>query len=708
MSQGSSASLGNLGVTIRDTTRKLASLLQGTATFQNLAVSKDNDYRFLPPLELEGSHTFPLGNAGFSIGVGSSVALEVRAFNSTDDLDGDGVVTLREGEAWLKNEVRAAIHGNAGGSVGSLSFGLAGDVAARLLDYRRQQPGDPVRDALLQSLAAARFAIRWEDVEAVARSDDRLALLVNGTLTFTARLTASDVLAGSLAALDRALGVTGAGAFQVDAGAAIEVTAGARDDFLLVFSRGAEGRIAVDVQKATGRRAGVTASLGATIGFANDAALTGLIHGYLAGRLGAGQIPEGIEDRLLAEVRRVTAEKIQLAFVFAYTRIATHETLLSCEAEPAALADLYPRLLLGDVTGIAGRLLAHDPRFVLRDYLRTDVLQRNRSFGVSLRLRDWAIGGTTAVARTRTVQHNERDMARVSLDGRKSYRADWLDDRVEYGFELGAAMENFALEPKGRDFKLTLALDWAWTEEASPRLLHTILDVATVWRIAGVGDLAGLHAALDPLHGEITAELELRIDDDGVRRLAKVSEGDLRQAWALAMAEALPPLFIGDGLILRRDVLERRRIYQDAAAWLIEEPTEVEIVDRLHYPPDADHRRLEAIDREESGISGSEPDRFRFASLHTLWRPESRQEGHRARCKAVFEAFNRLREVIAGERSWTEIEKVFTELQRLLTQPFTARLLGSVLAQLLEGTSGLLTATGTVVPKAGDQAIVIG
>ncbi|HBL29168.1 MAG TPA: hypothetical protein DD490_20245 [Acidobacteria bacterium] len=626
--------------------------------------------------------------------------------------------------------------------MGAVSFGLKGEIAARLLDYRKQQPSDPVGESLVQSLAGARFATRWEDVQSLAETEDRLAFLVDGTLAFTATLTASDVLVGCLSALDGTLGITGAGALQVKAGASIGVTLAASDAFRLVFSSGKEGRIALEVSKATSRQAGGSASFGVDVGFDNHAALTELIHNYLAHRFGAKleEIEEllgkldtaadmnslgplrvlaeqiasrlGIasgqstlqrlqqllsEERLSAEIDRVTKERLQAAFTFAYTRIETHETLLACEADPAALAELHPQLLLGNLTKITARLRDEDPRFVLGNYLETKSVQKKHSFGAILRLRDWAVGGTTKVERTETIQYNEeKDKKRVSLDGRKSYTGGFCGARAEYAFELSAAMANFAPEPKGRDFTFTLGLDWAWEEKASQHLIHTILDVATVWRIANPADLPSAHAILDPLRGRIGADLELQFNDDGVRQLAKVSEEDFCRAWALAMAEALPPEVSGKTPARRGDIEERRSIYHDAAVWLLRQTSKVdEKALNIHYPSS----RLEEADADPAN----------HGTLYTLWHPELQHAGlPSARWKVAFGALSRLREVIVGERQWSDIKKVTSELQRLVTQPFTARLLGSVLAQLLGGKSNLLAASGTITPSEGGTVFVIG
>ncbi len=615
--------------------------------------------------------------------------------------------------------------------------------------------------AVLDGMARARFATRWEDVESLAQEEGRLAYTARGRLAFKASLSQSDVLAGSLSALDRILGVAGASAFTVDLGASIAVDLSAADDFRLVFAPGAQNRISVEVKKAISRRGGVVAQLAVQAGFSNPGELSALVQQYLVGRLGGELQPirdlltrlstapdfeslgelrplaeqvarrlgitdlqnrfgelkqrlDGLEGKLFAEIKKTAERRIELAFTLSYTRVQTHETLLRFEARPAVLEDFHPALLLGNLAGVTAKLAARAQGFLLREYLDTKERTSTRSFGTSLRIGDWAVGGTFEVDKKWREQREIQNMVRLNFDGRQSYNTDWLGEREEYAFELSAAMAAFAMTPTGRDFEYTMGLSWMWNQPLTPALLHEVLDVAHVWRILSLPDRERLRREISALPGvagqPVQVDLEMRLDDDAVRRLAKVSEEALRLAWINAMAEALPPIRVADDLIFRASLEERLRLYGRAADGVFRQASGTDFIPDLRH--NDQEERLEDIDLERRlGVPGSESARFQHLSLFKLWRPRPSDRLTRSnpaeRCKRAFEALTRLREVAEAGRSFKDVEKVFEELQSLIRQDFLARLMGSVFAQLLEGETGF-SASGRIVPAAGGQAVVIG
>lgn len=756
----SNTPIRDLGISVKDAAQTLGTALAQNLTFRELNVSAQNKYQVLPrPLELAGSHKFNL--AGTALVLGGSAGFKVSAFNTADDKDPDGVVVVAQDTCWLKNELEAAITGSASGSVGSVQFGLEGELAAHLLDYRQQDPQAPVTQAVLDSIANARFATRWDDVRELAQGRGRLAYTVRGKLAFKASLSQSDVLAGSISALDAVLGVAGASAFQVDLGASISVDVSASDDFRLVFAPGTQDRISVEVKKAASRRGGLVAKLGVKVGFSDSGQLSTLIQKYLVGRLGGelqqlrdlltqlsaapnlenlgslrplaeqvarrlgitdlqnrfGELKQrldGLEGKLLTEIKKVVEKKIELSFTLSYTRVQTHETVLSFEATPAVLEDHHPELLLGNLNGVTGKLARREQGFLLHEYLDTKERTSTRSFGTSLRIGDWAVGGTVQVEGKWREQREIQNMVRLNFDGRKSFNTHWLGDREEYAFELGAAMDAFAMAPTGRDFEYTMGLSWMWNQPFTPALLHDVLDTAHVWRILGIQDRDRLRreiGANPALRGKtVQVDLEMRLDDDAVRRLAKVAEPDLKLVWINAMAEALPPIRVAGDLVFRATLEERLRLYGRAAEAVFRQASGTDFIPDLRH--NDQEERLEDIDLERRlGAPGSDSSRIQHLSLFQLWRPRPSDQVTRnnpaERCKRAFAALTRLREVAEAKRSFKDVEKVFEELQSLIRQDYLARLMGSVFAQILEGETGW-SASGRIVPAAGGEGVVIG
>jgi hypothetical protein len=358
-------------------------------------------------------------------------------------------------------------------------------------------------------------------------------------------------------------------------------------------------------------------------------------------------------------------------------------------------------LLLGNTRDVVEQLTKGDTSFHLDEYLQTREVQKARSFGASLRISDWAVGGTTTVARTRKEQRDIDGRLRLSLDGRKSYKAQWNKDVEEYGFDLSAAMEGFAAAPKGKDFQLRIGLSWMWKDQMSPRLAETIADVATVWRIVEVAHRDRVQDALQSLQGRVQADLELAIDDAGVRRLAETTEPELQRAWKVAMAEALPLLFFNDRTF-RPTLKARKSTYSGAADQLFSQVSETEIVTGLKYKKGEELLRI--IDLEmDLGKPNSISNPFVPFSVKELWQ---RGDRHPERCKRAFRALSRLRGFL-DDGDPAEFQDAFRTLQGLLGQAYTARLIGSVLAQLLADHPESISATGKVVSVAGAEAIVI-
>ncbi len=756
--QGSSASLqlGDLKVAVVDAAKALAGAFVDGQTFANLpATSLGPAAELLPkPLGLTGSDALAVGPASLTLGAAGSYHLSAFTGQFTDP---DGIAVPASGAAFLKTELDSQVSGQGGGTASGVAFGLDAGTTARLLDYRRYPATAAVAPAVLANISHPRFPNRIADLQAMA-AGDAVAVVVAGNLAFKASFTYASLLSSSIAALDRLLQVSGAAAFSVATGGSVEVDFGASDAFRLVFTKGTQLDLAVNLQKSSGSNLGVTAGLSVQAQFTNVQQLAPLIQSYLEARLGtpyatyqsllaklvaATDVSQldanqqallqqivtrlglgsavaqfdaikatlvGLPAKVQAELVKVLSQSVKLAFTVGYSRVSSGETLASFEAAAAALAPFLPALLIGDVSGVAARLAAGDPQFVLLSYLSSREIKNGFSFGVSLAVGGWAAGGVSTVNTTLTREENIQGQLRVSFDGRQRYTSQWGSAGENYGFELAATMAQFAAVPAGNDFAYSLNLGWIWDQTLTPQLEQTILDLASVWRVVDPAASAGLTASLAGLVGQsVHAELALAVGDDGVRRLAIVPDPQYQASWMQAMAEALPPLRAGSSLV-RGDVRQRRAIYADAAASAFGQHAPAALLVTPAYnlaqPPlsAGDLALLRAVDSGQNP-----PGNLVVYSLDNLWSPESATVSAWQLYQRVIGAFRALGAYLAGTKGTYSINQAtFSEVQAVVGQDYPARLFGSVLAQVLGGTVGLVTGTLTVTPTAGGNAVVIG
>jgi hypothetical protein len=755
MSNGTTQ-LGKLGVAVKDASLRIQEAFANHEAFRDLQVSNANGFNVLPQdLELEGSHTFDLGSPSqLLLGIGGSLAYRVQAFNTPDDEDPDAVIVVKAGEGWLKHEVEAGLKGNLAGDAGSLSLKLDGTVTARLIDYRQFPDSAEVGPAILEGITGARFATSLENVLALSEGE-ALVYQVRGGLTFSASVSYGHALGATVSALDGVLGVAGASAFKVEIGASIGLTLGVSDDFRLVFRRGGGDRVAVDLKKAAARRVGVDAKLGVEVSLTNPSQLSGLIKSYLVGRLGAPldkltdllnqvetatTLPDlgalqplaeqladrlgitdlqsrfaefkdrlaGLEGRLATALETALTKGLKVALTFSYTRVESNETILRFEGSPAALAALHRPLLLGRLAPVTEAMDTGNLGISVQEFMQTTEVSSTRSLGFSLAVGDWGLGSSFEVEKRWRTQRNRVDgTVRASFDGRRSYFETWLKKKENYAFELSGAMEDFAPEAKGRYFRYVLTLGWMWEDKADQQLLETILDLASLWRIA----LLDLEA-LDGLSGKVRAELNLRLTDEGVRKLAEIPEARFQQAWVQAMAEALPPIPIGKQFAFRRTLSDRLRIYADAARFAFQQVGGADLVTPLHYSPGHETSQLKLIDLHQTTGAGNLPTILAPWNLFNLWRfrpSDVNTDNHPAgRCRRVFGALLKLQDGIGGKLTAEKaLKDAFGAFDLSMRQAFLLRMTGSILAQLLGPDRQLLSGSVTIQPLGDGEEIVV-
>jgi hypothetical protein len=755
MSDGSTP-LGDLGVAVEGAAEALAAEFAAGTTFDGLPTGgAGSDGSLFPnPLALSGSTSLVLGSTNLALGASGSY----QVFALTGGFqDPDKIVSPQTGFAWLKYELDAKVSASGSGGTSSVTVGLDVGATARLLDYRRHPATDKVAEDVLAEIAKPRLPYRIGDLREMAAGDS-VGLVASGTLAFSAAFTYADLLPGTVSILDQHLGVAGAAAFEISTGAKVEVDFSADDELSLIFSRGTARDFSIDVKKVETTRLGATGTLGVTARFKDPTQLATLVQSYLTARLGtpyqqiqsllgklatatdASQLSPAEQQLLQAIVTKLNlgdvqaqfnavrtkilalpadlqnelvstlSDQLQFAFTASYTRIETDQTLVSFEASDASLEKLLPSLVVGDLRPVTAALTGPGSSdLLLHNYLSSQQITTQRSFGFSLSIGGWAAMGKTTTTVSESTQKNiaqQAQQVRWSFDGTVVYQSKWGNPVGEsYGFELTAAMPDFAPQPTAANLTLGAKLSWIWEDVLSPALETRILDLANIWRILDIADRDKQVAALSRLAGQsVHAELALTLSDPGVRSLVCP-----QNAWINAMAESLPRLLAPESSPVV-DFRQRQKIYPGVAAWTFGQTSGAQLGRVPSYaesvPPlsTLDEIKLRQIDLP---TGPNQDNNWAVYSLDALWNPA--EAAMRKLYDQVSAALLTLRSFLASEADYHSISKAFSGLQAVAKQEYPARLLGSLVSQVLGGGGivGLVSGALTVTPTGGGDAIVL-
>ncbi len=543
------------------------------------------------------------GPAEVAFAAGGEARLE--AFNSLDDEDADGVLglavdtddpwaaapapqlDLTDDAAWLK--YRLAVRPRAGGA----GRGLALEVgqAAVLGDYRGHGRDENARAAVAADLAAPRLAVRAADVLALGPRD-ALLWRVRGELTFRLSVGWADLWRAALGAVARLLAPERLLAAEAAPGAAAEFGVALRDDFQVVFTRPAPGRVRVAVQKAETRAGTAGAALDLRVTVDGPAALAAAVEHALAALAGgpAGRVEailrkislaelDDAERELLARLldrvrlggtvrtlgeaaRRWTALRgraegllgaaaeaaVAAGFRYEYLRLGTGTTLLQAVLADDDLRAGHPALVRLDLAPALALAREHPERAALERYLHEDARLRRRTWGLTVGLGPLAAGGRDVSERRAVVQQDGTGRRRVALAARRSYESQWGRRTAAWTAELAAEMPEFSEgpQPAADEFRFALRLGWDWGERRLARgELAEALDLAVVWRAvtpAGAAEVAASLAAELADREPATLRVALELDDATFRALLPKLAAGGDAAGARALARALPPL----------------------------------------------------------------------------------------------------------------------------------------------------------------------
>lgn len=664
----------------------------------------------------------------------ASVALHV--FNGTGDRDSGGVLGTRrrrsgaraagdhrplvlkhDGQAWLRIALDAGADalvraGGAGGSCVSVHAGAGAE--ARLLSYRRHDPGAACAEAIVGDLARFADARSLRDVRALGVGD-ACAFHAGGTLSTSLSLSWAALLSATGSALADASGPH-APVFLVEmpADASASLALAISDGFSVAFARTqADGDAAfrVAVRRRHGDVRSLDASLAIEAGFADPEAVARAIAGVLASLLDvpadalhairkatswqalparhrpyakalserfgiADSAPlqalrerlEALDARLAGRIEAVARSRASAVLEAEYRRMAEDAVLLEADLSEAALARLHAALSTLDVDAV---MADRGPGVAAVSLLHDRTLERLHGWSIAVSLGSWFELESRQQRRERCLVRH-----RVDADGDRTRRefsaATRYTARVNgWSTAYGATFESVD-DGSGAGSVCALAL---WWEEGRLRAdangLARIVDDAVLWGVVAADAALSLQARLqDALAGvgRCRPRFEWWLDGEAASAALSRLAGATPEDWAVHAARALP-----------RNARVAERATCDARG-----ATYGRVFAKLG---DASGARLQrAIAAGLQGADGRLVARERRGvAPWTAWRV-LRQSGLAARgpgraWRTWGEAASRLSTAATNDA----FGGAFADLRPVFEQPFTVRTVASLLADAVAG-----------------------
>ncbi|HNU01152.1 MAG TPA: hypothetical protein PKM55_10715 [Acidobacteriota bacterium] len=577
------------------------------------------------PLELaaarpSGVWTADAGAASAAFGAAGEVRIE--AFNAVDDVDADGVLgapaeepsapgaaalgpqlLLSDDAAWLK--YRLAARPMARGAARGLE--LAAGPETVLADYRGHGREENARAAVRADLAAPRLAVHAADILLLGPRD-ALAWRVRGELSLRLTVGWAPLWRAALGAVARLLPPERLLAVEAAAGAAADFAVTLGDDFQVVFTRPAPGRVRVAVQKIEARGAAAGAPLGLQVALDGGADLAAAAESAWAAVCGGpvgriekilkrasleelGEAERALLEQVLERVRlgrtfrtlgavarrwtalrgRVEAAVAAAAeaqaaagFRYEYLRLNSGTTLFQAVLDDADFRACHPALVQLDLSPVLETARAHPDRAALERFLREDVRLTRRAWGLAVALGPWAAAGRDVAERRHVVQRDGAGRERVALSSRRRYEAAWGRRTAAWTADFSAEMPEFAAagRPAADEFRFALRLQWEWGERKIARAdLAEALDLAMVWGAvtpAGAAEVAASLEAELSAREPATLGVALELDDATLRALLPRLAAGGDAAAARALARAMPRL---ERYAARREPDRREALY---------------------------------------------------------------------------------------------------------------------------------------------------
>ncbi len=559
---------------------------------------------------------------GVSFGFGVEARAGISAFNSKDDKDPDGVLSLpverdssfkveippqiqlTEKDAWLKYRCSAALKGSASGAAAPVAFKLDASKEVIFTDFHVHSRDEKVCEAVLADLAQLRFAANVDDVFKLG-DKEALSYQVKGRLFAGVTLSWSDVFTACLGTLSQFLKSGTLLTLEIKPAASVTFHVALDDDFRVVFTRGGGENVIVALKRADSREVGVSAAIGVSVGFADPGAVKAaldkvlqalvgkpvaviddilgkatlgnlteaerIVVGELIRRLGFEELAHSLQDlkdkwdalkkRVEDTIEQVAKAKIALGFTYDYLRVHAEESLLVAELDRETFARFHNELMLCNFQGLL-QWVGNNPD-ALRQYLNQTKLTRKQAWGFSLGIGPWSIGGKDQKNLTSIVQRNLQGDERIAYLGLRGYVGRGITAKDEWTVDFKAQMESFTKAGTATlgHFKYGLHFKMTWEQNnLEMNELRKFLDLAVIWRVITQDNAEEI---LEKMRSNpdktATLTLEITLDDDVFRSILPLAASAVEGDLPFrALAKAMPFLEEFEG---RRSPSLREAIY---------------------------------------------------------------------------------------------------------------------------------------------------
>jgi hypothetical protein len=692
--------------------------------------------------------------AGKAITVSLGGTLSIRAFNSADDEDEDGVLgepsdeapggalapqlRLTSADAFVKYRCAATVKATAAGTaLSSLGFDFEGSAELVLADYQRHPRTADTRTAVLRGLTALRSSLRLADVLDELRPNEAVSQQLLGRLSAGVEVSWADVFSGPIGPVARLAGTATPFLVKVSAGATLSARVSLTDDFILVFARESDDRWRVGVRKARTRDAAIGLDLGVDVQLDRtqlEAVVGAVIDGVLGERLarvealvasggaleslpdaqqklahalldrfGLSATPtlEAVRERVAAikagvaqAVAEVARAKLSAGFAYEYRRVRQDTTIAQCVLTRAGLTAHHPELVRGNIGPTLADAAAGVNGASLERFLNEKRLRTERSWGFSLSIGKWQAGSRDTKTITRVERTSAAGLRQHSFLGVRAYAATG-EPKPKWSVDFAAEMPAFSRSLSGPLMsEFQYGLSFAWFEDTKKLKDDTLdewLDLAVLWGACTESEL--------PRHRETLAEaLKKKCSIVAQLTLPPEAFGIVRERVAAAEATelgaSLGAAMPWMNLAGRQSVALRRRLYGPLWASYLADP------DHMHRSG----RDFSQAARQHLGAQGFEP----LGNLERMYQITPTRSGdpltfagsidlQPSTIQNCHDFFNGVRllqtNVLSAAPAAHVMGRVFEQMEELFGQHLHVRALGGYLLEVARAT-GVLRHTG--------------
>lgn len=604
--------------------------------------------------KVEKEVPFTVGKVEFTIRGGAEAGISL--FNSADDVDDLAVIGeppedaeetdlppqlgFSADAAWLRYHAAAMVKASAGLDLPHAGFSIEGEKNVWLADYRRHGRDEIVAEAIAADFAGPRFVLRAGDVRKL-EPREALVFRVLGKLSTEIEVTWSDALTANIKALSVFLPPGKLLALKTEIGASLKFSAGVSDDFLLVISRPPEGEmLRAGVHRARESRLGLAAGLGVTVSLTNGGELAKGVRSFIENALEASlskveealkkarfddldEAQKGLIGKVLAllhldelnpldgvkkkwdeflqkvedKLKAALEQKIKMAFTYEYLRLRTESTLLQSLLPAAQVETFHSDLLKRDLKPVLHWLRENPDSCKVEKYLHQAQLLTQKTWGLSISVGSFAIGGKDVETLKHTEQSDISGRKRIAFRGQRGYSSRLGNNKVKWMVDFEAAMEDFSAqpgEPRADEFRFGLHLKWNWEEgKLSQDELEEYLDQAAVWSVIDEGQRREIPQKLKLEIGRAAqVSVDLKFSHDCLRALLPLMLSGGDDVMARALGRSMP---WWKEYSERRGMRRREELYAPLWKFYLESP-DAELADYARHA----RRHLLSAGAEES------------------------------------------------------------------------------------------------------------